>query len=189
MRNSVAACCLAIAAAGWATATLAHHSISMVEISTPVWVKGTVVEFRAQHPHVMVKLDVQGKDGRPQQWDIEGPNLMRLERMGADKDFLKAGDVIEVCGFRLKQPYTRPAFIHGQVLVMPDGHMRLFGPYGKLTNCIRPADTAEKWAKFLKEDPLALPAWCNARVYVQVATVSPPAMIEAIDRQMEYPCH
>jgi hypothetical protein len=188
MRHRVATCCVALAAV-WATATLAHHSISMVEIATPVWVKGTVVEFRAQHPHVMVKLDVTGKDGGLQKWDIEGPNLMRLERMRVDKDFLKAGEVIEVCGFHLKPPHARPDFIHGHVLVMSDGQMRLFGPYGKLTNCIRPGDTAERWVKFLKEDPLALPAWCNARVYTKVATVSAPAMIEAIDRKMGNPCH
>lgn len=179
---------MAVLAAGCATVALAHHSISVVEISAPVWVKGTVVEFRAQHPHVMVKLDVKGADGKPHQWDIEGPNLMRLERMRADKDFLKAGDAIEVCGFHLKQPWTKPEFIHGQVLVMPDGHLRLFGPYGKLSNCIRPDDAAEKWTQFLREDPLALAAWCNGKLYVMAASVAKPAIIEAIDRQAGNPC-
>jgi hypothetical protein len=189
MGSKPASWCAALAALVWAAATSAHHSISMVEIATPVWVKGTVVEFRARHPHVMIRLDVTDNDGHARKWDIEGPNLMRLERMGADQDFLNAGDVIEVCGFHLKQPWTRPDFIHGQVLVMPGGHMRHFGPYGKLTNCIRPADTAEKWVKFLKDDPLALPAWCNSKLYVLAASVAAPAMIESIDRQMGNPCH
>ncbi len=161
----------------------------MVEISTPVWVKGTVVEFHARDPHVMVTLQAQGSDGQPQKWNIEGPNMMRLARMGADGNFLKPGDAIEVCGFYLKQPYTKPDFIHGQVLVMPDGHMRHFGPYGKLDNCIRPGDTAQQWVQFLKDDPLALPSWCNGKSYTRVATVAPPALVEAIDRDLQNPCH
>jgi hypothetical protein len=188
IRSKVAALCIALAAASWPTTPLAHHSISMVEISTPVWVKGTVVEFHARHPHVMIKLEVQGRNGRMAQWDIEGPNLARLARMGAGADFLKAGDVIEVCGFHLKQPHTRPDFIHGEVLVMPDGHMRHFGPYGKLENCIRPGDSAQIWVSFLKADPLAMPAWCDSHEYVQVASVAPAGMVAAIDRLVGKAC-
>jgi hypothetical protein len=188
MSRRTAAACVAVLVVGCATAVLAHHSIGMVEISTPMWVKGKVVVFRAQHPHAMVKLDVRGADGNLHQWEIEGPNLARLERMGADKNFLKAGDVVEVCGFPLKQPWAKAGFIHGQVLVMPDGRMRLFGPYGKLANCVRPADTVQKWVRFLREDALAMPAWCNGKLYVMAATVGPPALVESIDQQLENPC-
>jgi hypothetical protein len=188
MNRRIAALGVAMLTAIGATVALPHHSISVVEISTPVWVKGTVREFRAQHPHVMVKLEVRDKDGRPHLWDIEGPNLMRMERMHADRNFLKAGDGIEVCGFHLKQPWTRPDFIHGHVLVMPDGHMRHFGAYGKLANCIRPGDSAQQWARFLQQDALAMPAWCNSKLYLQSASVGPPALIAAIDRQLENPC-
>jgi hypothetical protein len=72
---------------------------------------------------------------------------------------------------------------------MPGGNMRQFGPYGRMSNCIRPGDTAEKWVKFLQEDPLALHAWCDAKVYTRVASVAPAAAIDAIDRQMGNPCH
>jgi hypothetical protein len=188
MRGKVAALCIALAAATWTTTPLAHHSISMVEISTPVWVKGAVVEFHARHPHVMIKLEVKDRNGRTAQWDIEGPNLARLARMGAGADFLKAGDVIEVCGFHLKQPRYKPDFIHGQVLVMPDGHMRHFGPYGKLENCIRPADSAQRWVSFLQADPLAMRAWCESHKYVRVPSVAPAGMVAAIDRQVGNPC-
>jgi len=179
---------MALLAAGWSTALSAHHSISMVDISTPVWLEGTVVEYRVQNPHVMFRLQVSGRNGQPETWDIEGPNPARLQRMGAGKDFLKAGETIQVCGFPLKQPWYKPEFIHGQVLVMPDGSMRHWGPYGKLENCIRPGDSAEKWVSFLKQDPLALPSWCNSHLYAWAASVAPPGLVDAIDRQMGNPC-
>ena len=150
--------------------------------------KGTVADYRVLHPHVMVTLEVQGADGKPAKWDIEGPNLMRLERMHVPADFLKAGDVIEVCGFRLKQPWRKEHFVHGPVLVMPDGRMRLWGPYGKLENCIRPGDTAEKWVGFLKEDAMALPSWCSGRRLTLVPSVAEAALVEEIDRRAGKPC-
>lgn len=188
MSRRFAARSVALSAAACAGMALAHHSISVVEIGEPVWVKGTVVEFHARDPHVMVKLAVKGQGGQLAQWDIEGPNMMRLARMGADRDFLKPGDVIEVCGFHLKQPWRKPDFIHGEVLMMPDGHMRHFGPYGKLSNCIRPGDAVRNWARFLREDALAMPAWCNSKLYVMSASVGPPALIQAIDKELHHPC-
>ncbi len=174
--------------AGWATALSAHHSQAMIDAGTPVWVKGKVVEYRVMHPHVMIEMEVAGQGGTAATWHIEGPNLMRLERMGLGEGYLKRGDVIEVCGFRLKQPWTKPDFVHGQVLVMPDGHMRHWGPYGKLENCIRPGDTAEKWVGFLKEDAMALPSWCSGRRLTLVASVAPVAVVEEIDRRAGKPC-
>lgn len=185
----IATWCVALLAAVGGGALSAHHSISMVDIGSPVWVKGTVSEFRFRLPHVMFTLQVKGSDGRMQTMQVEGPNLARMERMGAGADFLKAGDVIEACGFHLKPPYTKADFIHAEVLVMPEGHMRLYGPYGKLENCIRPGDTAEKWVKFLKDDPLALPAWCDSHRYTQVPTVAPPGFVDAVDRLLGNPCH
>lgn len=188
MRRRIAGRCAVLAAAIWSTALLAHHSIAMVEIAKPEWVKGTVVEYHVQHPHVMFKLQVTGSDGVVSIMNVEGPNLARLERMGAGKDFMKAGDVLEVCGFHLKEPYTKPDFIHGEVLVMPGGHMRHWGPYGKLENCIRPGDSVEKWVSFLREDALAMPVWCDSHKYVRVASVAPAGFVDAVDRRMGNPC-
>jgi hypothetical protein len=188
MRARIAIGCVALVAAVWSATLAAHHSISMVDIGNPVWVKGTVSEFRFQHPHVMFTLEMKGADGRVEKMQVEGPNLARMERMHAGADFLKAGDVIEACGFHLKAPYTKPDFIHAEVLVMPNGHMRHYGPYGKLENCIRPGDTAEKWVRFLKDDALAMPAWCDSHRYTQVPTVAPPGFVDAVDRLMGNPC-
>jgi hypothetical protein len=188
MRRRLAILCVTLGAAGVSTSLLAHHSISMVDIGNPVWVQGTVTDFHFASPHVMFTLEVQGADGRKEQMRVEGPNLARMERMGAGADFLKAGDKIEACGFHLKAPYTKPDFIHAEVLVMPDGHMRHYGPYGKLENCLRAGDSADKWVNFLHEDPLALPAWCDSHKYVHVANVAPSGLVEEIDRKLGNPC-
>ena len=138
MKQRIATWAATITALACASPLRAHHSISMFEISAPIWVKGTVVRY-------------------------------------------EAGDVIEVCGFALKEEYSRPSadtddarprFVHGHVLVMPDGHMQSWGPYGKLDNCIRPDDQAQSWLDFLSADPLARGLWCGIQTYVGASIAS-----------------
>jgi hypothetical protein len=149
----------------------AHHSISMIETATPIWVKGTVVSYEAINPHVLITLDQKNDDGQVERWTIEGPILARLARMKLPDNFLQAGDVIEVCGFPLKQemlakapvPRVVPAlFMHGHLLVMPDGLLRPWGPYGKLANCVRPSDTPQSWADFVNTNAMGLEYWCRS---------------------------
>jgi hypothetical protein len=160
-----------IAIAAVATAVLAragplsaHHSISAIDITTPVWVKGTVVQYEPIAPHAMLELDVRAADGETQRWTVQGPAPGRLERYHLARDFLKPGDVIEACGFVPKpQPeksWPPERFIHSQVLLIPDGQMQLWGPYGKLENCVRPNDSAQRWLQFLS-NPMARELWCN----------------------------
>jgi Family of unknown function (DUF6152) len=122
-------------------------------------VRATVI-----NPHAMMALEERTKEGQVRRWTVEGPNLIRVKRMGVGEDFLKAGDEIEVCGFaprkNAEKSFPPPRFIHGHVLVLPDGHRRLWGPYGKLGNCILPDNPPQLWLDFLNADPLALDAWC-----------------------------
>ena len=55
----------------------AHHSISMIDVSTPVWVKGTVALYEPVNPHVMIALDERTDDGQVRRWTVEGPSLTR----------------------------------------------------------------------------------------------------------------
>lgn len=178
----------------------AHHSISMFDISAPIWVKGTVVRYEPINPHAMIALDQRREDGQVQRWTVEGPSLNRIGRMGIDEHFLKAGDVIEVCGFAFKEEVLAqrsasdtgrsplPA-LHGHVLVMPDGRMRSWGPYGKLDNCIRPGDQTRSWADFLNTDSLARENWCRSRTFVNVASLASKAFVDEIDGLMANPCN
>ena len=174
----------------------AHHSISMFDISSPIWVKGTVVNYQIKNPHVMLTMDVKSDNEQVQRLAVEGPNLMRHTRMGADDKFLKPGDVVEVCGFPFKAELlannaNRAALpsMHGHMVILPDGKMRLWGPYGKLVNCVRPNDQPQAWAEFLNADPLGQEAWCKSLTYVNVASLPSKEAIDKINRLLVNRCH
>jgi hypothetical protein len=171
----------------------AHHSISLFDISTPVWVKGTVVSYQPITPHAMIILEPAGGDGEP--WMVEGPfrgrldRILGLNRIEADGAFLKAGDRIEVCGFYPKaEGSASRRFVHGHVLVMPGGRMQSWGPYGKTDNCVRPSDEPRTWSDFLNSDPLARNLWCSSRTYVRVASITSPEFADEVNRQLAEPC-
>jgi len=182
----------------------AHHSSSMFDLSKPIWLEGTVVSYTPINPHTRIVIEQRGEDGRVQRWTVEGPSRSgsspnSLERRGVSADFLKPGDVIEVCGFApTRDTLARVptdnhsrypnAFVHGHVLVMPSTGMQIWGSYGKLENCVRSSDEAQTWIDFVNADERAHGMWCHSRHVVNIASVAPAAMVEAIDRLKTTPC-
>jgi len=135
-RKKIIARWAALLALASASSLAAHHSLIQFDTTTGVTLKGTVVRFERVNPHSFLYVDVKGKDGEMRLWTIEGPNINQLTRMAFEKDALKAGDVIEACGYLLKE---RPAeqFLTGELLILPDGtkqswldygHHKCFGP-------------------------------------------------------------
>jgi hypothetical protein len=171
----------------------------MFDISVPVRVQGTVVSYQPIAPHAMIELEARSEEGGLQRWIVEGPFPGRLNRIVSfleledGADFLRTGDQIEVCGFSLKDEFSsrRPSpFMHGQIIVMPDGHMQSWGPYGKIENCVRPQDETGPWVEFLNADPLARDLWCGglSAYSRQFATVPPEALVERISGLIDNPC-
>jgi hypothetical protein len=113
--------------------SLAHHSLASFDVSTPLWLKGSVVRFDRINPHSLIFLDEKLPDGQVRRWAINGPSTVQLERKGLDAEFLKTGDVIEVCGFGLKSARSEPSLtaevMQGTLLVMPDGKKRVWADY------------------------------------------------------------
>lgn len=192
---------IALICAGVATA---HHSQAMFA-AAPVWIQGTVVRYRPADPHVMIELEERGPQGKMRRWIVEGPRMGRLDRILAlnggvqPRAFLKAGDLIRVCGFPLRSGFApegmdadwRPAedrFVHGQLLVMPDGRMQSWGPYGKLDNCIREGDTVQAWVVLLDANPLAHRQWCDSQAYDSQPDLVPPRLVAEVNRSMANPC-
>ena len=132
----------AIVALAWPGALAAHHSLARFDTTTPVWVKGTVVRFDRISPHA--RIHIEQKDGaRTQRWSVDGPAPNALSRMGIDEDFLKMGDVVEVCGYLPKEAtiwqLTNPEpnavsmsgrLLNGEAIVMSDGREQSWGDYG-----------------------------------------------------------
>lgn len=178
----------AIAACVFAFSLQAHHANISIDLSTPIWVKGTVVRFDRINPHTIIELDETVGD-ELRRWRIEGPFLARLKRMGVDDRLIEAGDAIEACGFPLKEaaPDAR-RLIHGHVLVLPNGQLRAWGPYGKIDNCVRPHDDPNRWLELLRSDPLARESWCDkARAALPTRAESRPIVAE-INRLLAQPC-
>jgi hypothetical protein len=145
---------------GWAAAVMlasagslvAHHSLAQFDTDKAVTVKGTVVLFERVNPHSILFLDEKRKNGQTLRWAVEGPGTNLLTRRGIEKDFLKAGTVIEVCGYATKEgvPSQRtvntepislslkdkmPKSVSGQVLTgelltLPDGTTQILSDYG-----------------------------------------------------------
>jgi hypothetical protein len=177
----------------------AHHSISMFDISTSVWLEATFAGFDRVNPHSIVHLEESMADGEVRRWSIEGPPAFQLDRRGVTLDTLSPGDVIEVCGFALKEEFRAvrspetgsgypPDFLHGHLLVLPGGEMRAWGSYGKMENCIRPGDSVQTWVDFVNSDERAHQLWCGSRAFSAVASTAPPGFVAEVDRRIEVPC-
>ena len=131
---------LAVASTG---SLAAHHSLANHDTTTPVRVKGTVVQIHRINPHSFIFLEQTGADGARQHWAVEGPAAFQLNRRGVLSDFLKPGDVIEVCGYVPKEKTVwqiasdspdavsrAGRLITAELLVMPDGREQSWGDYG-----------------------------------------------------------
>ena len=102
----------------------AHHSwpISNDHLVT---VKGTVVEFKWANPHPMMTLEVQGSDGRMEQWLIGGPAINRMEANGWNKTTVKPGDVLTGIGYQFADGQK---VLRLERVVLADGkELRLYG--------------------------------------------------------------
>jgi len=172
----------------------AHHNSGMFD-PAQIWIEGTVIRYEPVNPHVTMLLEETGADGQVRQWTIEGPHLGRIPEMHVEP---KVGDTIQVCGFPLRtsvklrvaghDPYEMSDnFVHGHALVMADGHMEVFGSYGKLDHCIRPGDTAAQWLEFLNGSWRASRAWCNA-MRTSAPSSAPQALVAEISARMELSC-
>lgn len=160
MKKTLAAWAAAILALSSTGPLAAHHSLANFDTETPVWVKGRVVLFQRVNPHSVIFVDEVREDGQVRRWAVDGPGLPQLVRMGFGTDFVKPGDVIEVCGFATKKgagsqrPFPEPVsvslrsstpepsgqLLNGNLLVMPDGRKRVLSNYGQLYQCLGPED-------------------------------------------------
>lgn len=136
MTKSVAACLAIFAAVGSIAPVHAHHSNSLFDMSTHVWLTGTVVRYEPINPHAIIELEEVTKDGRIRRWIVEGPRLGRLELLGVEGDFVEIGDMVKVCGFFAKADTFRDSRVHGHVVIPPDGKKWQWGPYGNLERCV-----------------------------------------------------
>ena len=75
----------------------AHHSFAMFDFTRTVTIHGTVKEFQWTNPHVVLWVNVAGKDPqKPEVWWLEMTSPGNLTRGGWNRKALNAGDKVEV---------------------------------------------------------------------------------------------
>ena len=90
---------LSLAAAGALAAigpAWAHHSHGNYLRTTWVYLDGTVMDIRWMNPHSWIYLQVEGEDGQPVIWALEGASVTTLRRDGWAAESVQAGDEISV---------------------------------------------------------------------------------------------
>jgi uncharacterized protein DUF6152 len=103
----------------------AHHSFaSEYDADMPAKIQGTVKKVEWINPHSWITIDVKGKDGTVQTWEIEAGAPNAMFRRGFNKDSLPVGTEIVVTGYLAKNGLHR---INGRDLTFPDGR-KLFMP-------------------------------------------------------------
>lgn len=94
---------VACAAAGLAcTSAAAHHSTAMFEWGKEKTLEGTIDSFQWTQPHSWLWLNVPGKDGKPEQWGLEGMSPSWLGRHGWTRHSLQSGDAVSVVIYPLR---------------------------------------------------------------------------------------
>jgi hypothetical protein len=74
----------------------AHHSNSAYQVDEIVTLTGTVKEWRWMNPHTWLYLTVEGADGKPQEWAVEGRPPGILGRAGWNSTSLVPGERVTV---------------------------------------------------------------------------------------------
>ncbi len=181
-----------LAALACASSVQAHHSHLLYQ-TTPIWISGTVTRFELKNPHAITTLEGRSENGQLLVWTVEGPSQTGLNRRGGGDEYLpQVGDTLEVCAYpyrpaeeiasdsrlpswrldasvrgRLESSTTEgssPRLILGHMLVTTGGAMRVWEPYGLISECMRSSnDERQSWIELLNANPEARKFWCDQR--------------------------
>ena len=204
-----------LAAFACAASVQAHHSHLLYQ-TTPIWISGTVTRFELKDPHAITTLEGRSENGQLLVWTVEGPPQTGLDRRSNSDEYLpKIGDTLEVCaypyrsgeeiagdsrlpsGTRLtpaQQESTRegatPRLVLGHLLVSTGGAMRVWEPYGLISDCMRSSnEQRQSWIELLNANPEAREFWCDERGRAAVqSNASLKGFIEETNGLLDEPC-
>jgi DNA/RNA endonuclease YhcR with UshA esterase domain len=84
------------------THVTAHHGTSAYDTTKLTTVKGTVMDFQFNNPHVMISVETKDDKGKVEVCVSEANSPNVLTRHGWNRDIIKKGDEITVIGNRPK---------------------------------------------------------------------------------------
>jgi hypothetical protein len=207
-----------VAALACSGSVQAHHSHLLYE-TTPIWISGTVTHFELKNPHAITTLEGRSENGHVLLWNVEGPSQSGLDRRGSSEEYLpKVGDTLEVCAYpyrpaeevardsrlpnwRLDASTQRwlesstteassPRLILGHLLVTTGGAMRVWEPFGLISDCMRRSNVQSRaWIELLNANPEARSFWCNERGSARVqSNASLKEFVEQTNARLDESC-
>ena len=213
-RAATIAAALALTCAG---SVQAHHSHLDYQ-TTPIWISGTVTRFELKNPHAITTLEGRSENGRALVWTVEGPSQTELARRNGNDEYLpKLGDTLAVCAYpyrpieeiasdprlvpylddsilrRLEATTTEsasPRLILGHLLVTTGGAMRVWEPFGSISECMRSSnDQRQSWLERLNANPEARKFWCDQRERAAAQSSAPlKEFVEETNGLLAAPC-
>ena len=81
---------------------IAHHSTAMFDNTKELVMTGTVTRFDFINPHSWLYIDIKDAEGTVTNWGFEFSASSRLRRVGHSPKFWKAGDLITVKAYAIK---------------------------------------------------------------------------------------
>ena len=147
--------------------------------------------FRAQESSCDHDARGQEENGQVLVWTVEGPSQTGLDRRSGSSEYLprsatrsrcaptptgrlKRSQATHACpSWRLDASVQRtlessttegssPRLILGHMLVTTGGAMRVWEPYGLISECMRSSnDQRQSWIEVLNANPEAREFWCN----------------------------
>jgi len=206
-----------LAALACAGSVQAHHSHLDYQ-TTPIWISGTVTRFELKNPHALTTLEGRSESGQALVWTVEGPSQTELDRRGSSDEYLpKVGDTLEVCAYLYRPteeiasdtrlvPYlddsilrrleattaegASPRLILGHMLVTPGGAIRVWEPYGSISECMRSSnEQSQSWLERLNANPEARKFWCDQRGRAAARSDAPlQEFVERTNGLLDEPC-
>jgi hypothetical protein len=115
-----------VAVAVAATAA-AHHSFAAAfDMSSPVTVKGTIVQVRLENPHSWFFLDVKDASGKVERWAFEAGTPSGMIRNGFKPGLIKQGTEVTIKGFHARDASQKMGML--RELITADG--TVYGLFG-----------------------------------------------------------
>src|SRR5262245_59551030 len=107
---------------------LAHHAFSAeFDANRPVKLTGPITKVELVNPHAWIHIEVKNKEGKAEEWMVEGGTPNTLQRRGITRDSIKVGTVIVVDGYQSKDGTLKA---NGRNLTFPDGRTLFMGSTG-----------------------------------------------------------
>jgi hypothetical protein len=103
LRTMLAAATVTSGAVLACASAFAHHSFAAeFSIDNPIELTGTITKVEWVNPHSWFHLEVEGEDGRPVVWMVEGGSPNALIRRGVTAQSVPAGTPLTVEGYRAR---------------------------------------------------------------------------------------